>query len=297
MNALLIFFLALNTAFAAGITSRIELAWDEQPGVVAYELELKSERKEKPLYFKTAKAEFSQEVPARRYVIRVRSYDQQGAVSEWGNPISIDAFPPSVELINPKNQIKILSDQTHEHTVSFSWRKKVQAHQYILLIWNEKKVGIKRLETQTTSIDVALPIGQKFHWKVLFKDQAGVLYESAQKTSQFLLVGDPLATPVLENFDATALPLKISWQKDAKVEHYVASLSRRDILGTQWVTLISQDSLLNPEWRIEQNLHPGEYELKIQAKSSRRQESRPLVHHFLLKPKLTDLAFIKTKAN
>lgn len=291
MKLLLIFlFPIFLSAQEVSNLSALEIAWEPSEEADSYELEVKLKgSKKKPQIFKTKETKFQKELPLGKYSLRIRSLSEEGYAGQWSKPLNVDVLPLEMELIEPKNKVKIPAKSAKKQRVRFSWQPKEFARQYVMKIWSKEDRKVSKIRTDRPNTALDLDPLKTYFWQVYVRNKKGVNYESGNKPNRFSIIGKQLDMPIIEKVSGTN-PVSMNWKVVLNAHTYDLSLYRRDLLGEDW-QLIHQEKAMNGlQWKSEKKLSPGEYRLELRAHAPKYVSSEPRKKTFLIKPTLKELA-------
>ncbi len=267
----------------ARLKRTVTLGWEPIEGATLYEVEIRpvdpnspeDSDEIPPISAKTKDPSWVSELTFGEYRMRLRSFDSRSVPGPWGALTSfvIKSLPP--ELVRPEEHEILRSTESETHSTIFQWKSSIGAAQYEIQVDDENGKEIHRELTQNTSIEVPLPVGRRYTWKVqsiMSNDEAG---EKTQTARQFVIFGGPLASPQLTPIE-NGFVRKISWNEVPSAQSYSYTLQvllNNNINGKRWKTLERKRGLKKTSIFFDKSYPEGSYRLKIKAVAPLRKSS------------------------
>lgn len=270
-----VFLILLISSFNVFAQRRwIDLAWDENRDVYAYEVELYSvnEKQENKLVFKKKfrAPKWSKQVVPGQYNFRMRGFDKRDVPGEWSEFSFIDVRLPAPIYINPLPNDNLKGLEELEEKIFFEWKNVEGAKFYYVEVWNDKTHF--KAYTKDNKHEFTIPVAKKYEWRVVAlvnkddplpgKDGNGV---------KFFLNGGALKAPVVTHIVENN-KFKFSWSKPKYTTDFEYQLMKLG-LNHKW-TVFDRNGYFNKQ-KLEFDLEKfqGEFRFALRAKTDGRAPS------------------------
>ena len=256
-------------------TKKLTIEWEEVVGSHSYEVEvfqiLDASDVKKVGLFQMQNTAWDADLSPGKYQFRIRSLDIRGVPGTWGAFTVFTVSPPPPDLLSPKNDDKIQTEQEDKFAVNFSWTPVKGASSYKLEIFQDEESSPLRFDVTNTKYSQSLPVAKSYRWQVSSMDADKKLGDPVKNQFSFSLFGKKLENPEIE-IPESEFATRIQWKKPKKTELFSYSLSRKRSNGS-WELLEKNLNYKSNFLEINPKHPGGTFQLKLKANAKLRPSS------------------------
>lgn len=262
----------------------ITLEWEEIPESTSYDVEvtriLADGKKKSPIVFKSKKPSWTGKIFPGKYEMRLRSLDTRGVKGEWSEPSLFWVKLPAPEVLEPKTDAEVKTNENEEFEVTFKWRKIEGGSGYRLEIFKgDKAPDIESSETalivkdtESTSESIKLPVAARYSWRVTaYMPEDKELGEKDNVHRKLTLIGKKLLKPKIEKPD-TKFVTELSWNKPEYTQKFSYAIQRKNEKG-KWEVLEKKSDIAENNLKLNPQYPGGQLKLSVKAQSELRETS------------------------
>lgn len=248
---------------------QVEFAWERVPDAKGYEVEfVNTSRSDSKQKMKTKKSFWSGGLVTGIYKMRIRSLDHRAVPGAWSEATELMVLPPDPQVIAPKR--RVVSQQTEKSPIKFQWKAREGVSSYLLKINSQSSDFKYEKVVNSTSIEVELPIAQRYSWQVYSQVQGVADKLLSAKINQTLVIGraqtPEIHAPTNEFIEG------IEWKKNPNANKYTYLLYKKEEKGWRKV---GKGRTKKQKIKISRRLPGGKYKLRLAATGKYRKRSVP----------------------
>lgn len=265
----------------------VEIEWDEVPGATQYDLEIYDGKHKKFIKtFSSKSSVFKLNVKMGKYYFRSRILDKFGRSSEWTEMAELLIAPPPAKIKNKKVENQQFFAEKSSGLVNYpvSWEELPGITEYKVIL--ETTDGHKEIETvvKGSSATLKIPPGQhQVRVQAVLSD--GTLGDLSEPTSVISVLGAKIQKPTVTYQKDPKLGPVASFSSELSIAQFDGELFYMPLEGTTWKKVKEFRDLKTKQIIFNSDYIPGQYQLKIQAKSKGFTPSEFGMTEFIIKPR------------
>lgn len=265
----------------------VEIEWDEVPGAIQYDLEIYDGKYKKFIKMFSSKSNiFKLNVKMGKYFFRSRILDKFARSSEWTEMAELLIAPPPAKI--KKNKVEkqqLFAEKGAGHfNYPISWEELPGISEYKVVL--ETPDGHQEVEAivKGTSTTLKVPAGQhQIRVRAILSD--GTLGDLSEPTSVISVLGAKIQKPTITYRQDPKLGSVALLSSELAIAQFDGDLYYMPLEGTTWKKVKEFHDLKTKQIIFNANYIPGQYQLRIQAKSKGFTPSEFGITEFVIKPR------------
>jgi len=260
------------------VRRNVEIEWDVVEGASSYEVrvtrkdEAKSDKKKKPLLFKTKKPQWAATIKPGIYNMEIRSYDDRGAPGSWSPPSELVVKLPGVIAISPTDKLVIPSDNEKNFNVQFKWEVVPGATKYRIKAQTADGSWKVEKDVEGTKWTSEIPVGHTINWEVATLDEKNEEGDKWESPQSFELHGSALKTPEIEK-PLSEILRELKWSAPEYAKSYKLTLKFYNKKTKKWETVDRKEDFAGTTFPLDTSRPTGKYRFEVQAIGDKRAPS------------------------
>ncbi|HPI40136.1 MAG TPA: hypothetical protein PLJ21_04985 [Pseudobdellovibrionaceae bacterium] len=271
----------LNFSYALTGERNIQFEWEPIEGSIEYDIELRprAESKEKKstnstqeYNLKSATTSWEGYLAPGYYWLRIRSKDERRVPGPWSDRIEFNVLLETPEILSPKNDSVVESDETEEAEVQFEWKGIAKADEYQFQLQSvDGKVQVAE-KLKEAEKKIKLPVAKQYKWSVRANSLEGLPSEEST-SSTFVVEGPILENPVIEKPESEFVRI-LKWSLPEYTDQFSVQVDRYDSVKKKWISILNRKDQKEALLDFEKTWSGGRYRLTVQGLAENRKPSK-----------------------
>lgn len=256
----------------------VSLEWETIEGAVTYDVEVRRKSSVpdaaavEPELHTTRDAIWKGRLSPGYYTMRVRSKDRRQVPGDWSEPVELTVMLEPPVSKNLKSEARIDAADPLVHRTPFAWNPVPGADLYELKVEDQDGKAVKTLETETTNVEIDLPVARALRWTLIAKNREGLSSETPLN-GKLEIWGPALAKPELQE-PVNGFVRELKWKNAPYAGNVHYSVQVRDPKTRKWRSVDMQKDFIGDQIKFAAAWPGGDYRFSMRSQGDFRKPSK-----------------------